>query len=156
MRPLFRPDPVGPAAAYKTYEIRSPRSTHWRPATCEQVDCAAYLHGWSTTVDTGTELGQGQAYYIRKQSGRSFQEEPAVFDFTDSPGLVAFVFPPGQRCFRSDTHRIRLTRPEIFVVRGGDWRGNPAGTSRQHQRPEHWVEDFAQHQDRISTRLQRG
>lgn len=150
MRPLNRIEPAAPPAAYRTYAITAPRQTHWRAATCAEVGCAAHTHGWTTTVDISTELGQGQAYYIRRESGRSYTEE------TTGPGLVRFTFGPGQRCFRSDTHRVRTGRPEIFVVRGGDWRGNPVGDKRQHTRAEHWVEDFAEHQDRIASRQQRG
>lgn len=144
----FRVMPVVPVTAMKTYSALVPRSTHFRPATCAKVECQGYAHGWVTTVDESTELGMGQAYYIRKQSGRSFREERLG-------GLTSFTFAPGQRCFRADEHRLALERPPLFIVRGGDWRGH-VGTSHQHVRPEDWVEDFATHQQQIADARTRG
>ena len=67
---------------------------------------------------------------------------------------MAFAFTEGQRCCGSAEHRVQY-KPALFVVRDGDWRGNPTGRTRTHVRPEDWVEDFAEHQDSISTTLKR-
>ena len=151
MRPLTRITPNAPPAAYKTYAIRSPLATHFRPATCAEVECQAHTKGWRTAVDESTDLGQRQAYYIRKQSGRRFSEH------RDEAGLTVFEFEAGQRCFRSDEHRVSLQRPENFLVLGGDYRGNPMRTpAHKHTRPEFWVEDFANHQDKIADRRKAG
>ena len=148
---LNRMAPALPAGAMKTYAIRAPRSTHFRPATCTDVRCEAYEHGWSTTVNEADDLGARQAHYIRKQSGRKFVER------SDAPGFVTFAFEAGQRCFRSDDHRVRLDRPEIYTVRDGDYRGNPRRTETYiHTRPELWVEDFGTHQQTLADRLEAG
>lgn len=146
----FRIQPLRPAQAYKTYTIASPISTHTRAATCAEVDCAAYLRGWSTTVDVSTELGRHQEAYIRYRAGREFSAERV------GDSVLRFTFKPGQRCFAADSHRVSLERPELFVVRGGDWRGNPTGEFYQHKQPQHWVEDFAEHQERLVTEIRRG
>lgn len=145
----MRIPPQLPPGAMKTYQVLAPGSTHYRSATCEEVGCAAYSQGWRTTLDLSTELGQRQAEYIRKESGRKYSEERP-------DGVVAtFFFEPGQRCFAR--HRVRVGRPEIYVVREGDWRGNPRGISpRRHTRPEHWVEDFGEHQQKLADRLKEG
>jgi hypothetical protein len=151
MRKPFRIEPKLPAGAMKTYAIIAPRSTHFRPATCAEVDCPHYLNGWRTTVDMSTELGQRQAYHIAHDAGRSYQVEKV------SATLVAFTFPAGQRCFRSADHQVRVGKPEIYVVREGDWRGNPRRAEpRVHKRPADWVDDFANHQDRLATRHAQG
>jgi hypothetical protein len=151
MRQINRIAPAAPAHAYKTYQIVAPDQTHWRPATCEEVNCVAYQNGWTTTVDTATELGQQQAEYIRRRSGRAFTEDSA------DGRMVTFRFRAGQTCFAATKHRIRLDRPELYLVRDGDWRGNPLGTTpRRHTRGEHWVEDFAEHQDNIARLVERG
>lgn len=147
---MFRITPAIPAHQMKTYEIKSPLSTHTRPATCEEVDCKHQRDGWTTAVDERTELGQRQAHYIRKESGRSFREERTP------NGWASFTFPAGQRCFASSSHRVPVGRPEIYVVRGGDWRGNPLRESMRHTRPEFWVEDFAEHQAGIAKLVERG
>jgi hypothetical protein len=135
----YRIDPQLPAHAYKTYEIRSPVATHYRKGTCEEAGCLAHRHGWKTTVDERTLLGQRQAHYIRKQSGRKFTEVRNE--------LTEFVFEAGQECFNE--HKVSLERPELYVVRGGDWRGNPTGEVRRHT-SDGWVNDFGEHQERIA------
>ena len=115
-RPLNRVTPVGPIQAYKTYSVRAPQSTHWRPATCEEVDCEAFLHGWVTALKTHQEDLIDQV----KRSGRAWSSLAA------DPFTTTFVFPPGTKCFAARSHRIQV-RPEIYVVRAGDWRGNPSG-----------------------------
>jgi len=89
-----------------------------------------------------------QAHYIRRESGRKFTEErtPA--------GLTEFTFEAGQKCFA--THELRNSRPERFLVTGGDWRGNPTGERREHVNAADWTEDFALHQDRLKTVIERG
>lgn len=150
-RPVFRPDPALPAHLMKTYQIVAPKSTHFRSATCEEVDCPAYLYGWKTVIDESTELGQSQAHYIRTDSGRRYQRDPVVF----GEGPTSYVFEPGQRCFRE--HEKRLDKPEVYVVRDGDFRGNPRGTTPLvHKDPQAWIDDFGEHQDRLADQLERG
>jgi hypothetical protein len=149
MRQANRIMPQLPAQAFKTYQIVAPVSTHFRPASCAEVDCPNMAHGWRTVIDESTELGQQQAHYIRRQSKRRVTED------RDETGLTVFVFAAGQECFAQ--HHARLDRPELFLVRGGDWRGDPAGVRPyQHTRSANWVEDFAEHQQRIADQQQKG
>jgi hypothetical protein len=131
------------AAGYQTFSIAAPVATHTRPATCDEAGCLPHRNGWTTTVDEATALGQQQAAYIRGQAGRGFTE-------TTEAGMTVFRFAAGQTCFAAGSHRVPLDRPALYSVRGGDWRGNPAGLpTRTHTRAEHWVEDFAEHLDRV-------
>jgi hypothetical protein len=150
MRPISRVEPVADVGSYQTYAVAAPAATHWRRATCAEVECDGWTHGWRTVLDLADADGANRAQYIRAMSGRRFTETRA------GDTLAAFDFPPGQACFRAPTHRVRLDRQELYVVRGGDWRGNPTGRSRQHTRPELWVEDFAENQDRLITLRGRG
>lgn len=141
--------PNMPASAYSTFAISAPKSTHTRPATCEEVECANYKRGWLMKLDLGTDLGQRQAYYIKHSSGRKYK----VTDQRD--GLVTLEFAPNQPCFAE--HRVPIGRPEKFLVKGGDYRGNPLKTpTRVHKKPEFWVEEFAENQDRIKTAIEKG
>jgi hypothetical protein len=145
---VSRQQPHGPAIGYRTFAYHRPLATHWRRASCEEVECDAYLHGWYTTVDERTDLGAGQAYYIRRSSGRSFHEHRT------EQGRTLFAFGPGQMCFRASDHRLPIIeRPALWIVRDGDWRGNPTGWSRTHARGEHWVEEWAEHQARLRAQL---
>jgi hypothetical protein len=146
---LFRIEPVLPAEDMKTFQIAAPLPTHWRPATCAETDCLAYLHGWQTSVDEATDLGQRQAHYIRHDRSRRHTERRA------ETGLTVFGFEPGQTCFTP--HRLPSGRPERFLVTGGDWRGNPRGVPlREHTRPDFWVEEMAGNLDDIRTAKQKG
>jgi hypothetical protein len=140
---MFRIAPAGPASAYKTYKVGAPAS-HYRPATCAEVDCDDYLNGWTMIV----ELGDAKVLHAVRTSGRPFAE-------TIGPTAVTFDFAPGYACRTPSDHRI-LERPEIYVVRGGDWRGNPSGFRRVHTRPDYWVEDFGEHQSRLVEIARRG
>lgn len=128
---------------YQTFQVEAPKGTHSVPATCEEVECAAYLNGWRMKIDLGTELGQNQARYVKYSSGRAYE----VVDQRD--GIVTLQFRQGQDCFAE--HRRPVDRPPIFSVKGGDSRGNPLALPRRvHKKPEFWVEEFAENQDRIA------
>jgi hypothetical protein len=142
-RPLSRVEPQLPVGATQTYQIAAPPDTEVVVA-CETVGCAAWQHGWDTTVDEGTDLGRQQAAYIRRRSFRTYRE------LRTAAGLTVFRFEAGQRCFAD--HR---TRPARFLARAGDWRRN-LGLIREHTRPADWVEDFAEHQEALKERLERG
>lgn len=146
MRPLTRFHPLLPVQAMQTYSVAQPLATHWREATCKEVDCKYWQLGWVTLVDERTGLGQAQAAYIRRQSGREFREERRA------DGLTEFTFAAGQRCFRQ--HRVPLGRDTLFRKARGDWRGflsRPiimAGID--------WLDDFVEHQFRIARKIKEG
>lgn len=146
-----RLNPGLPSHAYKTYQVVAPLSTHFRPATCQEVECPAMINGWRTVVDESTPLGAKQAHYIRTVSRRSFREDKDL----GVSSMTSFVFAPGQLCFAQ--HKLRTGRPEVYLVRDGDHRGNPRGTQpRRHTRAEDWVEDFNEHQGRLADEIEKG
>lgn len=142
-RPLTRVDPAMPVGSYNTYQAVHP-TDETVVAACQSAGCEAFRLGWDTAVDEDTDLGRRQAAYIRQESGRSFRE------LKTEAGLTVFRFENGQRCF-ADHH----TRPTVYLVRRGDWRAN-LGLVRPHVRVGDWVEDFAEHQDRLADRLRQG
>ena len=137
---------VGPAA-FKTYVVGRPTATHFRPATCAEVDCERRARGWRTAVDLSTELGRKQARYIKNHSGRTFTH-------TQAGTIVALTFPPGQDCF--EQHRVPLEREPLFVVRQGDRRGNPRGIAPIKLTPVAWRDDFGEHQEALADAHRRG
>ena len=143
----FRITPMLSVGAYKSYALAAPIQTHTRPARCEEVDCPNYLNGWRTLVDTATPLGQRQARYITERAGRSYVAS------IEGAQLV-FTFAAGQQCFAQ--HTVPLGREPIYIVRDGDWRGNPTGRRRVHVRAEDWVDDFRTHQDALTTEIEKG
>lgn len=144
-----RLQPALPSRAMQTFQVTAPISTHTRKATCEEVECEQYARGWRMKIDLNTDLGQRQAYYIKNHAGRSYKKIGAA------DGLVELEFAPNQPCFQE--HRVRNSLPEKYLVKGGDFRGNPLKSpTRVHKKPEFWVEEFAENQDRLKTRIERG
>lgn len=136
---------------YKSYTMRAPFETHWRMATCEEYECIDFLNGFAITVDTATELGKKQHYYLTHDNERSYSLQRV----TES--LFKFIYKPGNPCVKRADHRVPIGRPPLLLVVGGDWRGNPRGTPTvRHTRVEDWVDDFATHQEGLATLLRRG
>lgn len=132
---------------YTTYGISAPLATHWRPATCAQVGCLNYENGWRIRV----EGLSAELLHAAKTSGRKFIEQRVAADQT------WLVFEAGQPCFQAAQHKLAVGKPELYIVRGGDWRGNPRGIpARLHQRPEDWVEDLHEHTDKLANARKEG
>lgn len=151
--PLNRmPQQLGPEY-YKSYTMSMPLSSHWRKVTCEQYECDAWKYGFVLDIDVSTELGQKQFYYVTHDKSRKYSmQRPSLNQFK-------FVYPPGNAGFAGPQHDhyLPLGREPIFLVRGGDWRGNPRKTpTRVHAEVGDWVEDFAENQDYLAQIAQRG
>lgn len=146
----FRIEPVLPPQAFKTHLIKQPLRTHWRRATCAEVDCPRYLNGWKSVLDVSAEDGAYCALWIRAMSGLRFTEE------ITGPGEVTFRFPPGQMCARADSHRLPLGRPPIMLMRGGDHRTDSDARSVVFQRAEDWRDDLGETLENWRDRKQRG
>jgi hypothetical protein len=132
----FRPSvPAMPVQAYQTWSVKSRPDKAIR-TVCEKVGCPQWRNGWESVVDESTDLGRGQAAYIRA-SGRTFRQQKTAV------GLTVFRFESGQRCFAD-----HQTMPEKYVVRGGDYRG-AVGPLRVHRRASDWVEHVQEHMGRL-------
>ena len=140
----FRITPAGRPEDYLTYAIRAGRDTAV-VAACKDVGCQAWAHGWETSVDEATDLGKRQGAYIRQGSGRTFTEKRTA------AGLTVFRFEAFQRCFAE--HR---TRPDVFLRRDGDFRGNPTQQVRVHKRAADWIEDFQEHEGDLAELREKG
>jgi hypothetical protein len=142
---INRIQPQGRPEDYQTFQVTTPRDGAILTA-CKDAGCQAWAHGWKSTVDERTPLGRAQAHYFRHQSGRTITREQKTTD-----GRTVFIFEAHQRCFQE-----HYTRPELYIVRGGDWRGNPTGAFRRHQSPADWVEHFALNQQKLADQTQQG
>jgi hypothetical protein len=146
----FRIAPTMPPQMYKTHTLAQPLRTHWRRATCAEVDCPRYLNGWKSVLDMTGQDGQNAAAWIRSMSGLHFTESAT------GPSELTFLFPAGQMCARADRHRLPLGRDPLMLVRGGDHRGNPSGLKHLFGRAEDWRDDLGEHLDVLREQKQRG
>ena len=115
------------------YTVSKPRSTHRRPATCEEVNCKTMANGWQVKLNHADARTPGLVRMI-ENSGRRFT-------VVRESGVTTYLFESGQRCFRS--HSVDLDRPAIYLVRQG------ARPVRRHANPEDWVDDFSTHLDKL-------
>lgn len=147
MRPMFRPAPKGPQAAYQTFRARQPLQTHFRRATCAEVDCARFVNGFRIPTVPGTPLGDRQAYLIRESGARHVTvRQPG--------GVVDYVFPPGTMCF--ERHFRSLFREPLTAITRGDHRTPRAARAPRVMAAAEWLDRFRAHQDKIATEVQRG
>lgn len=139
-----RPTPRLHTQAYKTYRIMSPLSTHYRPATCAEVECKAYTEGWTyKKADLDERL-----LYLVTHAGKAYKQ----IGFGQDTYLV---FAPGQPCFQAPTHRVPLERPAFFVAGRGDYRSFSLRRAEKLS-ADNWVDSFATHQDHLKTFFERG
>ena len=121
------------------YSIKAPIATHWRGATCEEVDCRKNIMGWETHCNIGTELGKNQVAYIRAgKSGRRYTER------TDVEGIVIFSFGPGQQCFT--THSKKIPEMGHILLR------EVGGQRQVISEPERWMWEFNESMERNNRR----
>lgn len=150
MRPLNRPwqtKNYPGAEHFKTYRISAPTRTHRRRATCAEVDCPKRARGYRAQFDVSTVQGRANAQAV-ESSGKKRTFEVA------GP-MVTYTFPSGQDCF--DVHTVTLEREPLYIVQGGDHRGNPRSVGRvTHSSAQAWVDDFGEHQLGVAQRVQRG
>lgn len=137
--------PHMPTQNYMTFQTTSPVETHYRKASCAEIDCPAYVNGWSYKKEDLT----AQDLYIATHSGRNWREVHI------GPGENYIVFDSGQSCFAAGTHVISLERPAFYFVGRGDWRSYVT-TSAQQMRGVDWVDRFANHQAKLIEAIERG
>ena len=130
--------------------------------TCAEAGCGNYARGFAVVLDPEDEKHAGNARYIEWDSGRQYvkqrseealdyfvnhgeehglviHEELMVLLQRTPPGMLVYVFPPGQQCFKRHqdrevvfTHdRYVHTRPLDY---NEDWNGEAHLINRAKQR----------------------
>lgn len=135
--------------------------------TCVEANCANERNGWVTVLDPSDPKHAKGANWIREDQGRHYidlRSEDAL-EYLDAygagigvvggnlrgivertpPGMLIFIFPPGQQCFRP-----HLDREVAFVHR------DSRGGERVHTRPVDWNEHMNIEGDRVNQMRQRG
>ncbi len=115
----------------KLYRIQS---KHDGPTqSCAEAECENHLRGFQVILDEGDAMGRQRATYVRQDDRRH------VETYDPDLELTVFTFPPGTTCFA----------PHYTVAA---WKVD----NQRHTKADHWVEDFAEHQDRIERSLNNG
>lgn len=149
------------------------------PMSCQDADCANYHNGWMMVLNPAEEDHRAICEWIREASGRRYIEHasgeaivaiekrvaagdlgmtlsPMLRETLERtpPGMVVFIFPPGQQCFKGHLDREVVFAHQRGRQRGRDLAGSlfvPAGARRIHTR----FEDFREHQNDESYKLAR-
>ena len=101
--------------------------------SCVEAECQNNRHGFKVVLDEGEAMGRLRATYVR-QSDRRYKES-----YDSDLELTVFTFPPGETCFAP-----HYTVPAYKV------------DGQRHTIADFWVEDFAEHQDRIERIVNNG
>lgn len=142
-----------PMHRMRTFELAQPFATHYRVATCAEVECRGYREDMTVTFDLTNAQHVADANWLRNHSGLRY-----TYTMLDNDRKVQFVIPHGQTCLASRLrpHRVPLERDPFMIVRGGDFRGNPTGERRTHTSPESFVDEWATDLDKLNTVRERG
>jgi hypothetical protein len=153
MRPLFRaplrvdretgrPAPEG---AFVSFGMRAPLRTHFIELPCAVAQCYRYVHGWTTILDPGRE--EHLIFIQHIVSGRS--ERRYTRGENTPEGYMQFHFTPGQPCFQNSHFERDWERPELYVVRQGDYRTPHNQRDPKAMSPDNWLEAFAKNQNAL-------
>lgn len=140
----------------QTYAIRSPLATHFRKATCEEVDCSAWRNGWTLLIDGLS----ADLYYTATHSGRKYREVLITASEVMAPLYPTagryLVFEAHQPCFASNSHRVTLERPAFYFV-GRHPKQQPLQIARARQLNDvDFVDHMQEHLDHIREEIERG
>jgi hypothetical protein len=135
-----------PPSAYQSYVLDRPRTSRfWVKATCQEVSCPDWMYGWRVDVAVLSEANWADI--------RAARYSYELLDIVD--GYKQLVFEAGQPCFRASTHERWTMAEPLYLVKPGRG-GVYLGRGRQHTRGIDWVEDFAEHTDKVVSRVARG
>ena len=121
----------------KVFQATWPKSSHWRQATCEEVDCPHYLLGWVTRVVRGSE----NDLHIRADKKRRYK-------MGKEGELNAYYFEAGQQCFRGEAgdHYKKLERGAWLTKNAAN--RNPLFLERVAMEPQQWIDEFNEEANR--------
>lgn len=115
-----------------------PTATHSRPASCAEVDCDEYRHGWITVLNETDYAQADLADLIRVRYRGRFKADTVA-------GTTTFRFEPGTECFKASTHRVAIQRPaETSRLDRATGR-----LLKAYDRPDQWLDDMRAEHERL-------
>ena len=124
------------------YQASWPKSSHWRKASCEEVDCIHYLFGWITVVPKDSDEDK----YLEAVMN-IFRCKRVADDL-----VISYHFEAGQPCFKGQAgaHKKKLERgPWLTRNQPGREAARLQRTAMEHDR---WVDEFNEAPYRASRR----
>lgn len=144
--------------------------------TCVEAHCEHERTGWAVVLDPTTEKHAKAARWIEGDSGREFVKlaaesaldwlvghghekgitlTPALRQLIarTPPGMLVFLFPPGQQCFRPHLDREVVFAHQRVGIAGG---AEHVVGARVHTRAEDYIEHWNDESYRVNKLLRRG
>jgi hypothetical protein len=114
------------------YQATYPLESHWRQATCKEVDCHNYVMGWVTRVVIGSDMDS----YIKEVS------KTRKYNMVREGGFNAYYFEAGQQCFSGEArqHRIKLERG-AWLTKNAPSR-SPLFLEQNAMDVDQWIDEF--------------
>lgn len=126
------------------YRILNPTESHFRPASCAEVNCEHYLNGWGVRINALPP----EDVHAARTSGRRYKEVRVA------EGETWLVFEPGQPCFKEKTHRANIGRTPLYVVDTPS--DNGRARRRIHTSNDSWADDLHSHMDDVLGEINKG
>lgn len=139
---------TAPVQTMRTFQLDQPLHTHFREVSCAEAGCSASANGWRMGFDL-TDPDKREAAQAIRRSGRTY-----TYQLLDDDTKIIFTFAAGQPCFAR--HRVPLEREPFYVVRAGDWRGNPTGQRMRHRNADDFLDHWSTDLDQLKTVRERG
>ena len=114
------------------YQATFPLESHWRQASCKEIDCPNYVMGWVTKIEVGSDMDS----YIREVSkGKKYK-------LIREGDLNAYYFESGQECFKGQAgqHRIKLERG-AWLTKNAPIR-SPLFLEQKAMDVDKWIDEF--------------
>lgn len=133
---------VGPENR-RTFMLRDRPAEKARRVPCGPHNCRYHRDGFVVRL---AATDAARLHHVRSDRSRRHVE------LAPDGEVVVFRFEAGQQCYGEHWDHTDT----LYLVRGGDWRGNPRGDGRAHVRAADWVEDMSEQLDRVITDRTRG
>ena len=114
------------------YQATWPKDSHWRQATCKEVDCPQYIMGWVTRVIVGSDMDD----YIKEVS------RVRKYKVVREGELNAYYFEAGQQCFKGEAgaHYKKLERG-AWLTKNAPNR-HPMFLEQTAMEADRWMDEF--------------
>lgn len=143
-----------PKPREQRFNVSQPAATHHGWVSCKDYDCEQFINGWALILPQNSS----DALYIRSIKNKEItvavdnlgREIKHSYWFNEEPrggGLVCFIFPPGQPCFRASKHRW-IVRPPIWI--------HDRNEMRRVLKANQFMETFNEEGYKINRALERG
>jgi hypothetical protein len=108
-----------------SYRAIAPIGSHFRDATCAEVNCDKYVNGWWIALNPKDETHQQTVIDLKERTNLKYKTMQHIDPVNGKPnGFIRYEFYPGQEClqntinktrYNQSWHKVSLERPVITI-----------------------------------------